>query len=817
MQKQASLLVQSPMSWYALVFAYFLGLLAQYTLLPSVFCMFLLFVLLLSEKGQKKSPLLLLSLLCYILAYGYTFSMPAHKNIDFSSLSFINKEQRYSAHIDRVQSLQDKRLRLIVSQIESSDKELILKEKAVVYIPLSYLEAKEALPIVPLVGMKISFNAALRPVNFPKNFGITDASSYWHSMDVFYSAYINVLKDEVELEGKGNYLARLRNSLYNAFLSLCIENNEVSQAKAILIALIFGERFYIDTQMYTLFTKASLVHSIALSGMHLLFAVLLAFVLVKILVYFLPSLLERFPQKFLTAFFSLPLALLYFWIGNAPLSLLRASLMLLIFSVCLFMYKKFSLLDCLALAGFIILLLMPDALIHLGFQFSVLSVFAIALFAPFFSYFRSHFFYYSQDFPRKRLSFIKRMLLYALNLLFISFVIQVFLLPLQASVFGVISPNFILNVLWLPLLQLLILPLAFLSLFSLPFLSLSEVLITSSSFLVSLFLDFLQYLDIFRFIDFLQAYRPDIWQSIGYYLFILSLLYWKKLKLPYVFLTLSLLCLFTFPLYTIYDNFQAKSEERIVVRILSVGQGQSILIQHADMNFLIDAGGVYGNRFDTGRDTVAKVLSYRAFPKIDSAFITHFDLDHAKGFFHLIKYIDIEKLYYSALDNKKEMRKEMLTFAKGKGIENIALHAGHSIELVPQILYAQVLSPDLNSDFNKLNYSNNTSLVLRLVHKNKGIVLICGDIEHEGIEKLLERNTNLQAELLILPHHGAQNAYNEELYDRVSPSYVVASTALFNRFGFPTQSIIDYFSQKNIEVLNTAFDDEIVYVFDKLD
>ncbi len=817
MQRQASLLVQSPMSWYALAFAYILGLMAQYIALPSLLCLALLFFIILQGNSKNKKYLFLFSALFYIVASILPSQTASYKQ-DYTK-SFINNEQHYSAHIDTVQSLTDKRLRLIISDIQSShglqDRQKINK-RAVVYLHLENEQARESLKTLPLVGMKILFNASFRPVSFPVNDGITDASLYWKSMDVFYSAYLSPQKNTLEFIGKGNYLARLRQKIYNAFLNKCMENGEISQARAILIALIFGERFYIDSSTYTLFAKASLVHSIALSGMHLFFAFLLALAIVKILTFIFPYIYEVFPQKILIAFFSLPLALLYFWIGNAPLSLLRASLMLLFFTLYLFMYKKLSLLDCLVLTAFVILLFMPSAIIHLGFQFSVLSVLAIALFAPYFSHFSSHFFYNKvQQFPFKSLSLRRKILLSILNLFYISFVIQIFLFPLQASVFGIVSPYFFLNVLWLPLLQLLILPLAFLTLFTLYFSQFSSLLLSLSSSLVELCLFILYTLENKELINSIQSYRLDIWQSIGYYLLILTFFYWKRLNFHLVYILISLLCLFSFPLYKVYDNFKAQNEERITLRVLAVGQGQSVLIEHAGKNFLVDAGGVFGNRFDTGRDTISKVLSYRAFPKIEKAFITHFDLDHAKGFFHILKHIDTKTLYYSALDNQKEMRKELLLLAENQEVISIPLHAGHIVELIPNILFAHILSPDLDSEFSKSNYSNNTSLVIRLVHRNKGIALICGDIENEGIENLLSKDLSLQAELLILPHHGAQNGYSEEFYARVSPLEVVASTALFNRFNFPSSKIIDYFTAKNIEVKNTAIDNDVKYFFKK--
>ncbi len=815
-KRERDKLIQAPLSWYALVFSFALGLVCQHLFLASFFSLFLLLLFIFLQKKQDLRNCInyfIFIFLFFGLAFLYSFSFyPPENQEKYYREIQAYKELRFNAHIDKVQSLQDKRLRLILSDISTDANKINFEKRAVLYI---YLE-KNALYkdfVFPLEGMRLSFNARLRPVSFTLNRGISDASLYWKTMDIYYSSYLDPQKADIVLEGKGDFLAQIRQKLYTSFLELCKnEEGEISQASAILIALIFGEKFYLDNALYQVFIQASLVHSIALSGMHLFIVFLVAYTITKIVLYFFPLLLHKFPQKFLISFFSTPLALLYLWIGNSPISLIRASLMLLIFNVFLFMYKKFTLLDCLMLCIGLILLFIPESLFHLGFQFSVLSLMAIALFGPFFTYFSKQSFQnysYANNFAQP--TFLMKTRHYFLGLFFISFIIQIFLLPLQLSVFGLISPYFILNLLWLPLLQLFVLPFAFLSFFTLSLPLLSEFFYTLSTSITNIFIDFLFFLDNENLLKQVQSYRPDIWQSIAYYLCIVTFLYRKKIPFYSLFLTFSCVLLLSAPLYKYFIN---DKETKLTIHALSVGQGQSILIKYADKKFIIDAGGVFGSRFDTGRDIVSKVLTYQDFAHIDKAFVSHFDLDHAKGFYHIFSHFSLSNFYYSALDNDKIMRKELISLAQKEKISTHPLFAGSKVELIEDKLYFEVLSPFEDYSYSKANFSNNSSLVLRLVYKDRGIALFCGDIGLEAIEKILESNLSLQADLLVLPHHGSRDAYSEDFYKRVSPSKVLVSTGKYNSFHLPSHNVYEYFNKNKISFYNTAIDNDYLFLYD---
>lgn len=74
---------------------------------------------------------------------------------------------------------------------------------------------------------------------------------------------------------------------------------------------------------------------------------------------------------------------------------------------------------------------------------------------------------------------------------------------------------------------------------------------------------------------------------------------------------------------------------------------------------------------------------------------------------------------------------------------------------------------------------------------------------------------DLQAEILVLPHHGSENSYSEAFYSLVNPSYVLASCAKYNRFHFPAPVIRKYFETKNTAFLTTAEQGDIFLLYEK--
>jgi competence protein ComEC len=244
--------------------------------------------------------------------------------------------------------------------------------------------------------------------------------------------------------------------------SLRAKTGHVLAGAGILPALIFGDRSLVSPRLADLFAGAALSHSLALSGMHLAFAVLAGGACARFAGFCFPPLYLRLPRPTLTLLAALPFALIYLWLGQAPVSLQRAFCMLCAAALCSLLRRPRLILDSLCAALFVLMLWDPFALFDLSLQLSALCMVCIAVTLPGILRLSEQFFPAGKTGDGARaLSPAVRLKRGAFVLAANSLCIQIVLMPLTLRAFGNAGLLFPLNLLWLPLLQSLVLPLSF--------------------------------------------------------------------------------------------------------------------------------------------------------------------------------------------------------------------------------------------------------------------------------------------------------------------------------------------------------------------
>ncbi|MCT4626635.1 ComEC/Rec2 family competence protein [Halodesulfovibrio sp.] len=250
-------------------------------------------------------------------------------------------------------------------------------------------------------------------------------------------------------------------------------------------------------------------------------------------------------------------------------------------------------------------------------------------------------------------------------------------------------------------------------------------------------------------------------------------------------------------------------EQRTQLDVLDVGQGQAILLTFPNgKRMLIDGGGFASHSFDVGRAIIMPSITRQHDDSLQWVLATHPDTDHIRGLFYPIAHADVQG--YFATDavphgwNKKKLH-EALTQAN---LTKKLLAAG-DVLTISENLEMEVLHPPKTT----LLEGNNKSLVLRLVKHDgahrKGLALLTGDIELEGIEELLRSKADLSADVLILPHHGSGSSYSPDFYDAVNPEIAIASCGFMNKYRFPSKKVMKTLHSKGIRTRTTAQDGEV--------
>lgn len=105
---------------------------------------------------------------------------------------------------------------------------------------------------------------------------------------------------------------------------------------------------------------------------------------------------------------------------------------------------------------------------------------------------------------------------------------------------------------------------------------------------------------------------------------------------------------------------------------------------------------------------------------------------------------------------------------------------------------------------------NNTSVVLRAT-TSAGRVLLTGDVELDAQADLLANSTDLRAEVLKVPHHGSRfNA--DEFLAAVRPRMAIVSVGAHNRYGHPSQHVLDALSEAGAKVMRTDLNGDVLVV-----
>jgi competence protein ComEC len=159
------------------------------------------------------------------------------------------------------------------------------------------------------------------------------------------------------------------------------ENGITGKQLQILSALTLGMRQELDNETKTWFIRSGVIHVLAVSGLH-----------VGIIFLFLNYILSGFlPQSSLfRLFLVIAVLVVYALLTGAAPSVLRAVIMLSVIQIGKYFRRQSNIYNLLCVSAFIILLIQPFSLFHVGFWLSHLAVAGIVTFYPLLRRFYAH-------------------------------------------------------------------------------------------------------------------------------------------------------------------------------------------------------------------------------------------------------------------------------------------------------------------------------------------------------------------------------------------------------------------------------------------
>ncbi len=808
-----------PLLWHSYLFFWISGLLSL--LWPLEGLGLALLILLADQRLWQTRRIVFCLLLCLfgflLAAWQIRASATAIDNLpEWLNAGPSGKAQRICAKIQDVQGLPGQRLRIILGDIrlDGAEKNSLpaLRGKAA----WTWEDATET----PLRGQELCLTRTPQPMRGFVNDPTRLYEMRWAAKEVYWRLWTNGNTGQPQFFGVGSILAGLRHELFVKSIRLLElekdlpdkpENRSAkvmpNQAKAILLALIFGDRYSLEQKTVNDFSLASLAHSLALSGQHLAVVALLGLICIGAVSRARPKLYLAKPKAHWVGLASCPLAIFYLWLGNAPPSLLRAFGMFALLTFWLWHGRGIGpVLDLLCLALCLLLLVNPLGILDLGLQLSVLCVAIIAISIP----------------ALKRLlpaakqgnaSTAARLIRSLLEILLISFALQIALLPLNLAIFGNPGLFFALNVLWLPILGIWVLPAAFCALFLaiLGFDSSASALFTLASLPCETLLAGLNWLEQHGLFASITLLRPHSSNLLAYVVIFTATAYIltrspsKRIKprLGY-FLLLGLMLLAVGPSLRLANALSGS----IRLDVMDVGQGQAAILQLPDgLRLLIDGGGTVSKRFDPGKAILAPELCANRPPRLSASLNSHPDLDHLGGMFYILEEFPPAPLFHNGREARGEFAEKWRNLCNNPGA--IQLAAGDKIILgnPKNQLYLEALHPPgkiTGASAEKELSGNSASLVMRLTAKGKGLALFTGDADNDSLKALLASGQDLRSLVVLAPHHGSDHSFLADFYRVANPALVIASCGFRNRYGYPGKKLQNWLKTNKIPLLDTA-------------
>ncbi|GLB58273.1 DNA internalization-related competence protein ComEC/Rec2 [Cytobacillus sp. NCCP-133] len=553
---------------------------------------------------------------------------------------------------------------------------------------------------------------------------------------------------------------------------------------SIAVALIFGNREFIDPDILESYQKLGIIHLLAISGLHV---GLLAGM------FFLAGIRAGITREKMLNVLILILPGYAIITGAAP-SVLRAVFMMLLVLIAQKFKSSFQLIDIFSIVFLFYILISPFTLFNAGFQLSFAVALALILSSPL---------------------ILNRINSPAAITLAVSFVCQMAALPILLYHFFEVSIISVLaNLIFVPIFSSLVLP-SVLILFLLHLITGGK-----SAFLLSPFEHFIHFIDAVAgtISDTPHATiilgRPSIYVMALYIVLIPAFFAaWERNRCKAIIFNCFIL-LFAVIVH-LFSNALSPSGE---VTFLDVGQGDSILIKlpYGKGNYLIDTGGTIkfqmekwksrSDSYEVGKDTVVPFLKSKGISKIDKLILTHGDMDHIGGAAAVIDELRVKAVLMPISAESTELEKKIIKKAIGKNSKVRFVKAGDNWTEGKSIF--QILSPQAGVK----TESNDGSIVLYA--KLGGLSwLFTGDLELAGEERVIDRYPNLEADVLKVGHHGSKTSSAESFVSNVKPELAIISAGINNRYGHPHPDVIARFNQHNIQILRTDVHGAITYIF----
>ena len=236
------------------------------------------------------------------------------------------------------------------------------------------------------------------------------------------------------------------------------------------------------------------------------------------------------------------------------------------------------------------------------------------------------------------------------------------------------------------------------------------------------------------------------------------------------------------------------------VRIIDVGQGDSILIYSNGYSALIDTG------LSDAASDVCTALESCGIKTLDVLLITHLDSDHIGAAAGVTEIYGVKNLIMPEISSESE------GLSTAQLVINRVVEADGNIYTAVQGMNFEIGEFELTvlAAFPEMADENNRS-VITVAEIEDLKFLLTGDMEAKAEKALLGENLDLKCDVLKVGHHGSSTSSNMDLLKAVMPRYAAISVGQNNDFGHPHNEVISDLQYIGAEIYRTDTDGDITF------
>ena len=604
-----------------------------------------------------------------------------------------------------------------------------------------YLNKEEQIRI----GMFLRVCGKLEEIPGSRNPGEFDSKQYYACQKIYYQMKDGKVCDKsTGYSYFGQFLQEIRQKAGT------ILDEAAGSYAGIFQAMILGERGNLDAETKMQYQMAGIMHILAISGLHISFAGMGFFRLLK----------KAGAGNGVAGAASAFLIYAYGIMTGGSVSAMRAVGMFLVLVGAGIAGRSYDLLSAMALSAIVLLLDAPAYLYSLSFLLSFGAVIGIGALTP-------------------EICSLLNLEKKTAKSLAGSVIVWLITLPIALHAYGEVSlAGVILNLLVLPTSGIVLAS----GIFALPVgifvIEIAKRVVFPGKCVLFLYEKLCEVVGWIPHSTWIAG-SPQLWQCAVYYVMLgvaFAGVKWGK-KAASVALVIFAVVFLGY-----------HSRNGLTITCLDIGQGDCcVLKMPGGENFLIDGGS--SNKKNTAVYQILPYLKNQGIAILDGIFVSHTDQDHVSGIEELLELcaqnlatVRVKNLILPDWNTTGEEYEKLKMLAEQTGILVQTAREGNLLKTKEAQI--EILAPENGADGSD---TNEDGMVME-VHFGKFRGLFTGDIGAETEKKLLDSMEDV--DFLKVAHHGSKYSTCQGFLDVVSPEIAVISCSAKNTYGHPSADTI---------------------------